>query len=74
MSVFGFIWAIIECFFKFIGFLLGLTIAIPLLFILSVIVAVITGAILLGVFYIGVKCYEYIKDEKKEKKEEPKTE
>lgn len=73
MSIFGFIWGIITCFVKFIAFLLGLTIAIPLLFILSVIVAVITGAILIGVFYIGVKCYECIKDEKKEPEKEPRA-
>ncbi len=45
------IWAVISCFFQFIVFLIALIIAIPVLFALSVIVAVITGAIICCVIY-----------------------
>ena len=49
------IWAVISCFFQFIVFLMALIIAIPVLFILSVIVAVITGAIICCVIYVIVE-------------------
>ena len=51
------IWAVISCFFQFIVFLIALIIAIPVLFVLSAIVAVITGAIICCVIYVIVEVF-----------------
>lgn len=51
MGIFSFIISIIICFIEFLFILIGLIITIPLIFILSVIVAVITGSIITLVIY-----------------------
>lgn len=66
MVILSLIWTIIGCFLKFIFFLIGLAIAIPLLFVLSVVVAVITGLIIGCFLWVGNEVYEIYKKDKKE--------
>ncbi len=59
MIIFGFVWTLIAFFFKMLFSLIGLLFAIPLLFIVSTIVMIISGALICGAVILGIQIYEW---------------